>query len=239
MSGMKRKYNAGEYGRKRAKVTMKAVAIMKAPRNRYPRIKGAIQPWWQKELKFVDTVLQSNTHLYDTTGLATPVNLIAVGDDNTTRDGRQVTIKSVQIHGRIDPVDATTAACLCRTMLVWDNANNGVATTSANLIAAVLTSANASAFPLVNNQNRFTILWDSYKALGFFDQTTATLAVADRTVQTVNYYRRLNNITQYVLTTAVIEAIQTGALWFITIGDAAPNVGGRFNGQVRVRYVDQ
>lgn len=202
-------------------------------------VKGPVAPYGgRKELKYVDTVLQSNTQVYDTTGLATPVNLIAVGDDNTTRDGRQVCIKSVAVRGKIDPVDATSGPSLCRTMLVWDNANNGASTSSATLIAALLVSADARSFPSVDNANRFTILWDSLKVLSQIDTTATQTLAPSPGVQYIKYYRKMNSVTQYIGTTAAIGSIQNGSLWFITIGDQAAAAGGRFNGQVRVRYTD-
>lgn len=235
----KRKYGATVGG--------PAIKKLKAQirRNRAPKVyrspvKGPIKSYGgAPELKFVDTVLQSGTQLYDTTGLATPVNLLAVGDDNTTRDGRQVTIKSIQVKGICSPVDLVTGNAMCRTMVVWDNANNSVSTTSANLIAALLSSSNAAAFPLVDNQTRFTILWDSTKVLGRTDGSTATLTyMASPTAHGVEYYRRINQITQYSGTTAAIGSIQNGSLWFVTIGDQAAGAGGVFNGQVRVRFCD-
>lgn len=220
-----------------------AVAKAVAKRNRYPRraryVKGAIASFGgRRELKYVDTVLQSNTALYDTTGLAVPVNLLAVGDDNTSRDGRQVTLKSVQVQGQISPLDAATIGTKCRTMLVWDNANNSASTSSAQLIAALLTSANSCAFPLVDNQNRFTILWDSQKSLGYFNAAATTSVSASPGSHDIKYYRKLNSVTQYSGTTAAIGSIQNGSLWFVTVGDVAAGAGGVFNGQIRVRYVD-
>lgn len=205
-----------------------------------PRIKGAIAPFGgRRELKYVDTVLQSSTAVYDTTGLATPINLLAVGDDNTSRDGRQVTIKSVQVQGQISNLDnSADLTTKCRTMLVWDNANNSASTTSAQLISALLTSANACAFPLVDNQNRFTILWDSQKTIGGFGiVATQTFSISPG-CHDLRYYRKMNSVTQYSGTTAAIGSIQNGALWFVTIGDSAAGSGGRFLGQIRVRFTD-
>lgn len=220
----------------------KAIPMGSYKRNRAPKrasVKGPILPRAGEELKYVDTVLQSSTQLYDTTGLATPLNLIAVGDDNTTRDGRQVMIKSVQVKGIIDPIDGIVAATLCRTMLVWDNANNSASTSSAALIAAVLTSANSGAFPLVDNANRFTILWDSYFSMPVLDNQATVALSGGQTTKTVDYYRRINQVSQYSGTTAAIGSIQNGALWLITIGDTAAGNGAVFNGQVRVRFTDQ
>lgn len=205
-------------------------------RNRVPKVKGAIPV--RTELKFNDVDLTAGS-VCDTTGLATPLNLIAVGDENTTRDGRQVVIKSVQVRGIVKPVDDAVATTLCRCMLVWDNANSSVATTSANFIAALLTASSSNAFPLVNNQNRFTILWDSYYAVGGTTNTATQAVSLSPNVHEVSHYRRMQNVTQYSLGTAVIEGIQNGALWFVTLGDQAAGLGGTFTGRIRVRFIDQ
>jgi len=216
-----------------------AVAKSVVKRNRAPRrLKGAIAPFGgRQELKYVDTDLTGGTAVYDTTGLATPINLLAVGDDNTTRDGRQVCIKSVQVKGICSNVDNSSAGGLCRTMLVWDNANNSASTTSAGLIALVLQAANATAFPLVDNANRFTILWDSLKPLGTISSASGFASAPN--AHTIKFYKKMNSVTQYSGTTAAIGSIQNGALWFITLGTNAAADGGVFVGRIRVRYTDQ
>lgn len=203
------------------------------------KIKGAIAAYGgRQELKYVDTALNAGTSVYDTTGLATPINLLAVGDDNTTRDGRQVTIKSVQIHGSAAPVDNITNPCVIRTMVVWDNANNSASPTSAQLIALLLTAAGATTFPLVDNQNRFTILWDNHAVIGPVNNTATQAIAGSPTIIPIEYYKKINQITQYSGTTAAIGSIQSGALWFITLGNQAAGAGALFDGHIRVRYTD-
>lgn len=197
-------------------------------------VKGAIAPsGGRPELKYVD--LAEATYLMDTTGSVTALNLIAVGDDNTTRDGRQVTIKSVQVHGIVKPVDDTTSTCKGRVMLVWDNANNSgtIAT-----IAQILNQANGTAFPLVDNANRFTILVDRTYSLGRVD-TTATQAFSNGSnTFDCEIYKMINAVTQYSGTTAAIGSIQNGALLLVTIGSIAAGAGGALVASTRVRFTD-
>lgn len=200
-------------------------------RNRGPRIKGAIPV--QQELKFVDSTLSNLA--CDTTGSVTALNLLAVGDDNTTRDGRQVTIKSVQIKGLIAPIDNDINSNISRVLLVWDNAvNSGSIAT----IAQILTAATGTAFPLVDNANRFTILWDYRFAMGAAVSTATQAQVFTPSVGNADYYKKLNLVTQYSGTTAAIGSIQNGALLFVTVGTQAAGLGGAFNGHARVRFVD-
>lgn len=196
-----------------------------------PKVKGAIRA--RKELKYVDTAAAA--YAADTTGTVTALNLTAVGDDNTSRDGRQATMKSVQLHGILGPVDITTVQSKCRLLLVWDNAvNSGTIAT----VAQILTSANATSFPLVDNANRFTILVDRTYAVGGLDTTATQTYAMSPSVHDVEVYKRLDVVTQYSGTTAAIGSIQNGALLMVTIGTAAPAAGGSFNLAARVRFTD-
>jgi len=205
-------------------------------RNRAPRaaIKGAIAPYGgQRELKYVDQ--GAGTYAVDTTGTVTCLNLLAVGDDNTTRDGRQVTIKSVQLRGMLSPVDAATNDNLARVIFVWDNANNSGAIAT---IAQILTASTSTAFPLVDNANRFTILSDQSFAMGSFNNTATQAVAGSPSVQTISLYKKINQVTQYSGTTAAIGSIQNGALLMVTIGSQAAGLGSVLTANIRVRFTD-
>jgi len=143
-----------------------------------------------------------------------------------------------------DPTDANTGTEVAgngyaRQAATFATPSNGASTTSANLIAALLTASSSNAFPLVDNANRYTILWDSYKSIGVHRSDATQSYAGSPTVATLDYYRKINQITQYSGTTAAIGSIQNGALWFVTIGDQGAGTGGVFNGRVRVRFTDQ
>lgn len=198
-------------------------------------VKGAIAPYGgQKELKYTD--IANATYAADTTGTVTALNLIAVGDDNVNRDGRQVTMKSIQIRGFLQPQDGSTTASGCRVILVWDNAVNSGAIAT---IAQILTAATANSFPLVDNANRFTILVDRYYALGAIDTTATTTFAESPTVYPVEIYKKLNCVTQFSGTTAAIGSIQNGGLLMVTIGTSAAALGGTFVLATRARWTDE
>lgn len=214
-----------------AMMKKRRLAVVPVRRNRAPRIKGAIPK--TNELKYVDLAVA--VYPCDSTGSVTALNLIAVGDDNTTRDGRQVTIKSVQLHGSIAPVDDSVSYNKARVLLVWDNAvNSGTIAT----IAQILTAANGTAFPLIDNANRFTILVDRTFATGKVSNTATQAFAASITTQDVEIYKKVNSCTQYSGTTAAIGSIQNGALLLVTIGSAAPNDGTQLVASTRVRFTD-
>jgi len=214
----------------------RAYEAAKAVRNRAPRVKGAIQLYGgRQELKYSDTVISQE---FDgTAGILTPLNLLAIGDDNTSRDGRQVCIKSVQLALGVNRV-AGAANESVRVMLVWDNAvNSGAAPAVLGTILdnAVVTEATAC-FPKVDNAQRFTILYDSKIQLGPLS-TTATQAVAAETAHRWDVYKRLNLVTQYSGTTAAIGSIQNGGLYLVTLGFFA--AGSTCTGGARIRFTDQ
>lgn len=195
-------------------------------------VKGAISKPNGPELKYIDRAVAD--YVADTTGSITLLNGVAVGDDNTDREGRQVNIKSVQIKGRCHPFDTTTLPTHARIILVWDNATNGTAPT----IADVMTAVNSNSFPLVNNANRFTILRDMSFPIGGISTTASSSYAMSPSVHIVDAYLKIGQLTQYVNTGATAASVQNGGLFMITIGDQAAAAGGQFSVAVRVRFTD-
>jgi len=109
------------------------------------------------ELKYFDTALNFS---FDTTGEVPATGQLALipqGDTATTRDGRQATIKSIQIRGDLNFVPAANAVASGSThlYLVQDRQCNGAATAVTN----VLTSATFNdALINLENSDRFRIL---------------------------------------------------------------------------------
>lgn len=185
------------------------------------------------ELKYVD--IASASYACDTTGTVTALNLTAVGDDNTTRDGRQICNRSVHVQGLIRPETAGASTVnLSRLMLVWDSQPNGAIATITDILVA---STSVSATNL-DNRERFTILRDKRYSQGA-QSTTASQSYSDgNNTYAVSEYVNLKDVkTTYNNTTAVIAAVTTGALLMVTIGSAA--TGGAFVGTTRVRFTDR
>lgn len=183
------------------------------------------------ELKVIDTA--QAVYPCDTTGSVTLVNGIAIGDDFNNRDGRQITLKSVLIQGFVGPTDASTGVNLARVMLVWDSQPNA----SLAAIADIFNAATATSPLNLTNRDRFRVVMDKWFAHGPFD-TTATMAVADRTVSLCKKYKKLNNTVTFGNTGATIASIQTGALLLVTIGTNAVNAGASLTCSVRVRFTE-
>lgn len=193
------------------------------------RVKGAIRKHKGGELKFVD-IASANYAPVAASGTVTLLNGIAETDDYTGRDGRQARMKSVHIRGYSRRADATTDDNLCRVLLVWDNAPNGTIAT----VAQIMTADSAVSFPLVDNQNRFTILRDWQKAFA----AVFTDLVGSPTVGEIDEYVKLDSITQFNGTGATIASIQNGALYMVILGTAAADAQNMLTLATRVRFED-
>lgn len=197
-----------------------------ARRNRGPRYSAG-------ELKYLD--IASAGYVADTTGSVTCLNLTAVGDDNTNRDGRQIINKSIHIQGLLQPSDDSTSPNLSRMLIVWDSQPNGAIATITDILVASTSVSSTN----LNNRERFRILKDLRLSQGKVDTTaTSTFSNSDNTY-CVNEFIKLNDLkTTYSGTTAVIASIATGALLMVTIGSVAAAAGGTFGVTTRLRFAD-
>lgn len=224
------------WARKRAAARVSPAAMKwlagGAVRNRAPRVKGAIKPSSRAELKYVDVA--NAVYACNTTGSITALNLIAVGDDNTTRDGRQATMKSVQLHGMVYPEDTNSGPTKARVVLVWDNAVNG----ALPAITDIFTVIGGNAFPLVNNANRFTILVDRTFSCGIISDTATQAVAGCPNTFECEIYKLLGACTQFSGTTAAIGSVQNGGLYLVTMGSTASGNGASLIASTRVRFVD-
>jgi len=204
-------------------------------RNRYPKL--ALRGWKNNnaELKYND--LPSATYIADTTGTVTALNLTAVGDDNTTRDGRQICNRSIHIQGYLAPADNNTGANLARMMLVWDSQpNSGVIATIANILSASTSVSSTN----LDNRERFTILRDCRYAQGAVSDTATQAFSNGNNTTVVNEFVNLKDVkTTYSGTTATIGSVATGALLMVTIGSLAAANAGNFIVTTRLRFTDR
>jgi len=188
------------------------------------------------ELKYVD--LASASYAFDTTGSITLLNGIAVGDDNNTRDGRQIFNKSIQVMGSIKPAltNPTGVPSFCRLLLVWDSQSNSAALPTFNNL---LTATTSTGMLNLDNRERFTVLRDLKYTIGNVSVTaTQSFAEAPSTA-TVNIFVDLKGVkTTYSGVAATIGNIMTGSLLMFTIGDQAAGSGATFVGSTRLRFYD-
>lgn len=202
-----------------------------------------------EEVKSVD-VLKTITS-FDDAGAFVLLNGIVEGSSYYQRIGRRIRMKSVLVEGNII-IDGTvsTVADYLRIILVYDRQPNGSTPVLSDLLLdqnqAGSTEARSISGLNYNNMSRFRILRDWQ--CGTPDSTTASAApeavsvMQNQTVSTqrISFYVDLRGLeTSYQLTTGVIGAISTGALYIFTCGaNAAASSPYSFNFKSRVRYFD-
>lgn len=204
-----------------------------AARNRAPR---ATRGFFNRpgELKYSDVAAAA--YAVDTVGSVTLLNGVAVGDDATNRDGRQIFNRSVHVQGILNPVDANTNNHFARIMVVWDSQpNSGTIASITDILAAQTSISNTN----LNNRERFTILRDWKTAMGAVDSTATQTYAAAPTVAKVDMFINLKGVTTtYSGTTGVIGSIATGALLLVTLGSTGVGFGSAAFLSSRLRFSD-
>jgi len=183
---------------------------------------------YAKELNYVD--IPDAAYVIDTTGSVTLLNGIAEGDDNSARNGRLATMKSVAIAGFAKATVTTGLLQEGRVMLVWDSAPNGALAT----LTSILETASSLSFPAVNGENRFTILWDHKFVLDYNGAATS------KSIHDFMTHIALNTNTKFNGTAGTIGSIAEGALLLVTVGsNAAGTTAGTATINSRVRFVEK
>lgn len=177
------------------------------------------------EYKWWDT----NTTSF-TTGVVSPLNLVPLGDDSNTRDGRKIRIKSIQITGYGASADTKGAP---RIMVVYDKQTNG----SLPAITDILESNNWASYHNLNFRNRFKVLYDN---IGGLKRGTNPLMVVPPGTPSAQFiwhdYIKCDLETIFSAAPAGIQMIESGALFFIYLGTGLTSLVGDF--KTRIRYVD-
>ena len=215
------------YNKRRA-ARRATVTVGRTPTKRVQKVHRVVRGYpygTRSELKAVDTTIGQ---VADTTGAVTLLNGIARGDDINQRVGRRVRLASLQasIVNYVTPATGIDQTHRC--LIVYDKQSNGVAPA----ITDVLVSASTVAMPNLDNRQRFVILYDKLMHLNAAAEPGSMVAF--------KISKRLSYGVQFNSGDAgTVADIQTGGLFFITIGSiAAGGTAGTFSGRVRVRYTD-
>lgn len=142
-------------------------------------------------------------------------------------------MKSVLIQGFLYHEDTTSDVQLCRVMLLYDTQANGAVAT----ISSLLTSSYPTAPMNLANRDRYRIIADKWLTLGILNNT-ATQSVADKTVNLVHKFKKLNLDVTFGGTSNLIASINTGALYLVTVGSSALGSGAVLTCNTRVRFND-
>lgn len=210
---------------KRASSRAARLALLRQP----PRQYGSVP----LEKKYID-VAQA-TYACSTAGSVTYISGTGTGDDDSSRDGRQIFAQSIQVHGIVQPEDDTTDPCYSRVLIVLDRQPNGALATIANIFA----SATSTSFMNLNYRDRFVILAEWSGVIGKVSTAAQSAIAGSPTVQHVKLYKDLNDLRiTYAGTTASIADASTNALLLVTIGNIAAGAAANLVAGVRMRFVD-
>jgi len=171
------------------------------------------------------------------------INAIAAGDDINMRQGRECTLKSVELRGIIanNQVGATTLPSLARVLIVYDSAPNGAQPAIIDILADTASTPHADTNPAsynfnnLNNRGRFKILAAEDFSFGDIPGAANT---DQETAYPVSFYRKINLPQVFKSDAAGIGSITKGALFALIVGstravDASHVV---FSGAARVRF---
>lgn len=263
-----RKYRASKYKRARSDVSRyRKYRRVSGPRKMYRRrgvysvpksnygwrgnlsmVRRAVNAVAEK--KWVDTGYKQDP-IYDGAGTVLRLlNGIAVGDSQSQRIGRQVTITSVMLEGAFLPLQLLVEAQRVRVLLVWDASPNGVGATADQILTLTTPVAvnNSYQFMNLNFRNRFSVLAEETFTIGFIKNQANTIGA-----DTINYkysispvtanvsrFVKMNHRTTFSGNDATVGSIATGALYLLVVG--GNNVSSdhfiSFCSNVRVRYTD-
>jgi len=180
------------------------------------------------EFKAVDVT--TGVTACDTTSAVVLLNGIARGDDINQRNGRQVTMRSIELRGYNYVTTATGTDQIHRVCLVLDKQPNGAALTAAQVFSSVSHLAPRN----LENRARFKILMDKRMTLN-------SDVVGEPGARRVwKIYRRLNiPVTFNNGNAGTVADIITGSVYLVMIGSNAAGVtAGSFQGISRIRYTD-
>jgi len=238
----KRKYGGGaKYGKKRR--TGSGITFQYVKRT--PRW---IAPGGMPEKKFLD-MSDGGVGVADLRK-ANPnywcVNGIAVGTGPSERVGRKVKIHSLQF--RVTMIRAANEeAHMQRVMVVWDKQANGTTLTNALLLAPQDAATNNWILKnnLLDNRDRFVVLYDKYRMLGESDNTADNqrfmgnpIVFWQKFIKFPKEKMGADFSTTFGGNGATAADITTGSLWLVIMSDDDDAGDNKFWFQSRVRYTD-
>lgn len=182
------------------------------------------------ENKFFDTTLGFTVDATGEVPATGQLNLIPQGDTESTRDGRQCSIDSIQIKATVylDPAAGagTSQACL---MLVQDTQCNGAAAAAGDVMTGTNFSVN-----MINlaNSKRFKIIkkWD----MSFNPGAGVNGAIAPM-IKYIKYYKKCNVPLEFSAATGALTEIKSNNLFLLASSVATDDVIV-VNGTCRLRF---
>lgn len=172
----------------------------------------------------------SANYAFDTTGSITLLNTVTQGTAVTQRVGKKIKLKSLQCRGLMTNNSAATWNDVAF-LIVYDRRPRG----ALPAITDILTSVSARAMNNDNFSGRFQILKRSDEML-----IGNATALTECTAKSVDFYMELKAPTVYEAAgTGAINDIEQGALYLVTVGNAAAGTGAAvLTCGFRLRFTD-
>jgi len=165
------------------------------------------------EKKFFDTpmtLLIDSTAEVSTSGLTGGINLIPQGDTESTRDGRQCTIVSIQVRGVVTyvPAAAATASGATYIYLLQDMQANGAYPAQADVFDS---AEQGRAFMNMANSKRFKII---KKWKHTWNPPAGVSGAYNSVTKIIEWYKTCNISLEFSSTTGAISEIKSNNLFF-------------------------
>lgn len=188
------------------------------------------------EKKFFDTALSFNldfTGECSTTAGTGLINLIPQGDTESTRDGRQCTIESINIRGDMTfiPGAAAQASGTGHLYLILDKQCNG----ALSAITDVFTSNDMRiVFHNLANSKRYVVL---KKWIHAFNPPAGQTTAYNNVSRRIEYFKKCNIPIEFSSTTGAVAEVKSNNL-FLAYGSGSAGIDDliNFNGNCRVRF---
>lgn len=149
-------FNRGTYKRRRVTIPTRA-QVARASAMTRPQVKQLISR--SAETKYIDTNITDDIN---DVGQFLCLNSCARGDDNDEREGRRITMRSLQVNFQLRTVADESLVNACRFMIVLDKEGQGTIPT----VGDIISSTTLQEFPNTNNLRRFSILYDKHITIG-------------------------------------------------------------------------
>lgn len=188
----------------------------------------------QRQISSIKRDTEYKWHDYTLTsfnvGLVAPLNLVPLGDDSITRDGRKIVMKSLLF--RFYGASSTTGGAP-RFIVFYDKMPN----TNLPHITDVLTAANWAAPMNLNNRHRFDIIYDNTGGIGKGADPLKIIPASSSSQITLSEYIKLDHETVFNDTgSGTVAGTKYGGLYILFVGTGAGSLVGELS--ARIRFVD-
>lgn len=217
----------------------------------YARIGGNYGRYNRKtssELKFFD--IGTTAYTVDTTPEVIPWTVtsatsttstgslvqIVQGDTESMRNGRKITIKSIQCKGFLTG-PTTTPNDVIQLYLILDKQCNGALPSYSDVFEDVPVVSEVNRMINLSNSSRFTII--KKLRMTFVGQTALAGPVYTSQIKSIDFYKKCNIPIEYdsSATTGVVTSVKSNNLFWLAVGSASDD-GPILSLNNRLRFVD-